>query len=281
MGTKRFYHHKKENSTKKDTFLSDMVFLSLIGYNSKYTSIEVIYMKMTELIALRRKQLGLTYEELGKKIGVSKSTVRKWEKGMITNIKSAHIRELCINLHIPLAWLLEWQAKGEFEVDENRITPLEELSTFNYDERKLTVFYYAESEKIDDPNYGYNLITAALNIEILNPYYPKIKNGSSNFRAYVANDKSMNKIFSEGDYCIIKTTYTSLKNGDIILFVKKGTVGYCFRKYYKIDNDIIVLKCESDDTTFQNEIISTKEFDQFHLLGIYIGACKPYSDNLI
>lgn len=34
----------------------------------------------------RRKELGLTLEEVGKEVGVGKSTVRKWENGMIKNM---------------------------------------------------------------------------------------------------------------------------------------------------------------------------------------------------
>lgn len=36
---------------------------------------------------LRRKELGLTLEEVGNIVGVSKSTVRKWETGYIENMK--------------------------------------------------------------------------------------------------------------------------------------------------------------------------------------------------
>ena len=35
----------------------------------------------------RRKELGLTLEQVGKHVGVSKSTVKKWETGYIENMK--------------------------------------------------------------------------------------------------------------------------------------------------------------------------------------------------
>ena len=37
-------------------------------------------------IFTRRKELGLTLEEVGQAVGVGKSTVRKWENGMIKNM---------------------------------------------------------------------------------------------------------------------------------------------------------------------------------------------------
>ena len=35
---------------------------------------------------MRRKELGLTLEEVGDAVGVGKSTVRRWENGMIKNM---------------------------------------------------------------------------------------------------------------------------------------------------------------------------------------------------
>ena len=42
----------------------------------------------------RRKALGLTLEDVGNAVGVGKSTVRKWEKGMIKNMKRDKIAAL-------------------------------------------------------------------------------------------------------------------------------------------------------------------------------------------
>lgn len=52
----------------------------------------IVIMKTTEVIKLenplkqRRLEMGLTLEEVGKKVGVGKSTVRKWENGLIENM---------------------------------------------------------------------------------------------------------------------------------------------------------------------------------------------------
>jgi transcriptional regulator with XRE-family HTH domain len=47
-----------------------------------------------EKISNRRKELGLTLEQVGDEVGVGKSTVRKWEKGMIKNMGSDKIAKL-------------------------------------------------------------------------------------------------------------------------------------------------------------------------------------------
>ena len=44
-------------------------------------------MKLNKLLESRRKELGLTMEDVAKKVGVSKSTVKKWESGYIKNMR--------------------------------------------------------------------------------------------------------------------------------------------------------------------------------------------------
>ena len=39
-------------------------------------------MELKERIALARKQAGLSQEQLGEKLGVSRQAVRKWESGV-------------------------------------------------------------------------------------------------------------------------------------------------------------------------------------------------------
>lgn len=51
-------------------------------------------------IRSRRQELGLTLEEVGKMVGVGKSTVRKWEEGMIENMRRDKISLLASALQI-------------------------------------------------------------------------------------------------------------------------------------------------------------------------------------
>lgn len=51
-------------------------------------------MRIGEIIKQRRNELGLTLEEVGKAVGVGKSTVKKWESGYITNMRRDRIANL-------------------------------------------------------------------------------------------------------------------------------------------------------------------------------------------
>ena len=45
-------------------------------------------------IKLARERLGMTQEELGKRIGVQSSAIAKYEKGRVTNIRQDRIKAL-------------------------------------------------------------------------------------------------------------------------------------------------------------------------------------------
>ena len=54
----------------------------------------------------RRKQLGLTLEEVGKKVGVSRSTVLKWENGKIKNMTVDKVASLSNVLQVAIIDLI-------------------------------------------------------------------------------------------------------------------------------------------------------------------------------
>ena len=57
-------------------------------------------MKTKDILRQKRLELGLTYEELGNLVGVGKSTVRKWETGMIDNMRRDNIVALSKALNL-------------------------------------------------------------------------------------------------------------------------------------------------------------------------------------
>lgn len=69
-------------------------------------------MTVGEKIRLRRKELNMTLEELGNKIGVGKSTVRKWENGMIANMKKDKIKKIADALNISPSYLMGWSQES-------------------------------------------------------------------------------------------------------------------------------------------------------------------------
>lgn len=54
----------------------------------------------------KRTELGLTMEQLAEKVGVTKSTVNKWEKGYIKNLKADVLYSLSNIFNVSPFWLL-------------------------------------------------------------------------------------------------------------------------------------------------------------------------------
>lgn len=63
---------------------------------------------MAKRIKELRLSLGLTLEEVANEVGVGKSTVRKWETGIIANMKRDKIAALAKALHTSPGYLMGW-----------------------------------------------------------------------------------------------------------------------------------------------------------------------------
>ena len=62
-------------------------------------------MELHERIALARKQAGLSQEQLGEKLGVSRQAVSKWESGQ-SNPDVAYVAGMCRLFGVSSDWLL-------------------------------------------------------------------------------------------------------------------------------------------------------------------------------
>lgn len=68
---------------------------------------------MAQRIKMLRKEKGLTLEQVANNVGVGKSTVRKWETGMIANMKRDKIAALANALGTTPAFLMGWEEQEE------------------------------------------------------------------------------------------------------------------------------------------------------------------------
>lgn len=80
---------------------------------------------MAQRIKELRKEKGLTLEQVADIVGVGKSTVRKWETGMIANMKRDKIASLAQALGTTPAYLMGWpeeEPEKESSPDERPLT---------------------------------------------------------------------------------------------------------------------------------------------------------------
>ena len=77
-------------------------------------------MDIGDKIKQLREQKGMTLEELGNKVGVGKSTVRKWETGMIANMRRDKIKKVADALDTSPEYLMGWTV--DYTLDDLQAT---------------------------------------------------------------------------------------------------------------------------------------------------------------
>ena len=61
----------------------------------------------------KRIELGLSMEELGQKVGVSRQTICNWEKGNVKDIDRDHIKTMAELFHCEKSWLMNMEDSPE------------------------------------------------------------------------------------------------------------------------------------------------------------------------
>lgn len=84
---------------------------------------------MAQKIKELRQERGLTLEQVANVVGVGKSTVRKWETGMIANMRRDKIAALAQALGTTPAYLMGWEDEDEENPHELKlVTAFDKLS---------------------------------------------------------------------------------------------------------------------------------------------------------
>ena len=80
-------------------------------------------------IKFRREQLGMTQEQLGAKLGLNKSTIQRYEKGIVEKIKLPVIQAVAKELNVNPNWLvLKTDDMGQYTDEDDELNEyLEEL----------------------------------------------------------------------------------------------------------------------------------------------------------
>ena len=98
---------------------------------------------MAQRIKELRKEKELTLEQVADIVGVGKSTVRKWETGMIANMKRDKIASLAKALGTTPEYLMGWEEKksspNEQELTEGEKTLLELFRLVPEDQQQLVL----------------------------------------------------------------------------------------------------------------------------------------------
>lgn len=128
---------------------------------------------MAKRIKELRLSLNLTLEEVANQVGVGKSTVRKWETGMIANMKRDKIAALAKALHTTPTYLMGWSDEPELPPISKRIC--EQIEKEFGKNTSTALKLYVQLDEIDQIRITERM-TVLLEDE---KYSSKAKNGAS------------------------------------------------------------------------------------------------------
>lgn len=83
-------------------------------------------MEFRDLLRHRRETLGLTLEDVGNAVGVSKTTVQRWESGNIKNLRRDKIFALAQILQLSTSALMGWDESTDLQTrNAESLSPME------------------------------------------------------------------------------------------------------------------------------------------------------------
>ena len=178
-------------------------------------------MTIGEIIYNRRKELGLTLEEIGNATGVSKSTVKKWENGFIANMRRDKIEKLANVLQISPIVLLN----GNQEDDK----PNAEILSAGENIYKIPVFSSVSA--------GFGAYACSDVIDYLHLYIANPADVPEMLCIKVTGDSMYPKI-EDGDIIVVRKQ-DSVDSGSIAVVLVDGEEGFVKKVIY--DNETIEL----------------------------------------
>lgn len=204
--------------------------------------------EVKDIIKNRRLKLGLSYSELGKMCGVDKTTARKWELGLIENMRRDKMVLLSKALDISPLVLLGIEEYVS-----------EDASTYSND--KVSVYHEVFANKFEDV-IG----------EIDNPYSSE----TGNFFALEieVTDEGMTGLLNDHKVYAIFKKQSVAENGAVVA-VAIADEKAMIKKFYKFE-DVVVLR----PTTEKGEpmTIVGDQVNDVCILGKFVGIVSPFVD---
>lgn len=201
---------------------------------------------MESVIKAKRLEKGMTLEEVGNLVGVGRSTVRKWENGMIENMGRDKIVALSKALNISPIEILG--------MDENEL-PLSSIETIynQLDPPRQAKVYDFASYQLKEQN---NKVVPLFGQTAANP--TELTYGDSTYGetvevnvpdkadcALVVKGDSMEPEYHDGDIVFYKTQ-PIIENGEMAIVEINGDGVTLKKVYFNYDEDKVILRSLND-----------------------------------
>lgn len=203
---------------------------------------------MAKRIKDLRTSQGMTLEQVAEKVGVGKSTVRKWETGLIANMRRDKIAALADALNTSPMYLMGWS-------DEINPAPALDLSKFdNIYPVKLKKFPLLGEIACGKPIFAN---------EDRESYILAGSDIHADFCLRAKGDSMINARIIDGDIVFIRKQ-DMVDNGEIAA-VAIGDDVTLKRVVYYPEQNLLILKAEN--SKYQDMIYAQDQLDQVYILG--------------
>lgn len=214
----------------------------------------------------RRLELGLTLEEVGDIVGVGKSTVRKWEQGMISNMGRDKIVSISKALKISPLDILEIEEQNNIYTIYNQLNPHRQTKVYNFATDQLNEQRVEETPAIYHTVEVYSLLSAGTGIVDLDPTdTTEIElNGHvpPHDLAFEVRGDSMEPVFENGEIVFVKKTQ-DIHNGQIIAvqineeaFIKKVYINNDHMRLVSLNKEYEdIIATEQDDIRVVGKVL--------------------------
>lgn len=208
-------------------------------------------MDIGQIIYNRRKELGLTLEQIGNAVGVSKSTVKKWETGFIANIKRDKISKLANVLQINPVILINGNIDNVSE--QNYVLDLSNRFD-NISPVRLKRFPMLGEIACGEPIYA---------AEDKKSYVMADMDIHADFCLIAKGDSMINARICDGDIVFIREM-PIVENGEIAAVIIDDEATLKRWYYYKEDNKLMLV---ADNPKYAPLVYMNEELNMIRCLG--------------
>lgn len=215
---------------------------------------EVFRIKVGERIKTRRKELKISADDIANKLGVSRSTIFRYEKGDIEKMPTETLNEIARILHTTPQSLMGWYDSSEdIATIYNRLNPDRQAKVYSYAQHELE-----EQNKIidiseyqDNDIYLQSKVSAGTGILDLDPTYGETISYDGEIPnhydlAFLVSGNSMAPTFEDGEIIFVEK-YPNPINGALMV-VQIDEQAYIKKVYLEKDNlRLVSLNQDYDD----------------------------------
>ncbi|WP_148786256.1 XRE family transcriptional regulator [Enterococcus faecium] len=223
---------------------------------------------MNEIIKKKRLEKNMSLEDVGKLVGVGKSTVRKWENGMIENMGRDKIVALSKALDISPIDILGMSEKdlpkSSIETIYNQLEKPRQEKVYNFAEQQLeeqnrgNVVHFPKKEKLPTIK---NSASAANPTELVygdtvveEEEFERVPN-NADFAVPIIGD-SMEPVIRNGQFVFVKEQ-PDVEDGEIAIVEIDGDGVTCKEVYKDYESQTIILR--SINELYEDRVVSPEQ----------------------